>query len=879
MNTAEVRDAYLSYFADRGHRVVPSSTLVPRGDPTLLFTNAGMNQFKDALLGREDLGYKRAVSAQRCVRAGGKHNDLENVGYTARHLTLFEMLGNFSFGDYFKEETIAWAWEFVTGTLALPKERLWVTVHPTDDESRRLWTSKIGVPAERVVNHADNFWAMGDTGPCGPCTEIFYDHGAEVQGGPPGSADEDGDRYVEIWNLVFPQFDRAADGELRPLPQPGVDTGMGLERMAAVLQGRRSAFEIDLFRGLMRRAGAFAGVAGDEAVLANPSLRVIADHLRSSAFLIADGMVPGNEDRAYVLRRIIRRALRHGYKLGIEEPFFHALADDLAAEMGAAYPLLRDRLPHVKEVLLREEEVFSATLSRGMAVLEKALLAGGYSCIPGALLFKLYDTYGFPADLTADIARERGLGVDMVGFEAAMDEQRARGRASARFDASLNQKVKTTSAVEFLGYGTCADQGEVLALYDADGEPIEALADGTAGVVVLDRTPFYAEAGGQVGDTGTLRKQDARFVVSDTLIAGDQHLHIGQAAGSELRVGDRVAAEVDEVRRRRIRVNHSATHLLHAALRKVLGTHVQQKGSLVAPDRLRFDFSHPQPVTEAEVAEIEALVNEQIQANSEVVTRRMSYPEAIEQGAVALFGEKYGDEVRVLNMGGSYSVELCGGTHVAHTGDIGLFKVTGESSIAAGVRRVEAVAGFGALAKVGEMERLLRQLAGELNAAQADLPDRVQGLQEENQRLKKALRDAGDRMAREQGGDLAQAAVEVGGVKVLAAEVAGDRQAMMRTLDALRSKLDPCVVVLAQIHEGKVNLVAAVAKALCGELPAPALINAVGALVGAKGGGRPELARAGGGERVDKLPQALEGVAAWVGERVVHRQGTAECAG
>ena len=879
MNTAEVRDAYLSYFADRGHRVVPSSTLVPRGDPTLLFTNAGMNQFKDALLGREDLGYKRAVSAQRCVRAGGKHNDLENVGYTARHLTLFEMLGNFSFGDYFKEETIAWAWEFVTGALALPKERLWVTVHPTDDESRRLWTSKIGVPAERVVNHADNFWAMGDTGPCGPCTEIFYDHGAEVQGGPPGSADEDGDRYVEIWNLVFPQFDRAADGELRPLPQPGVDTGMGLERMAAVLQGRRSAFEIDLFRGLMRRAGAFAGVAGDEAMLANPSLRVIADHLRSSAFLIADGMVPGNEDRAYVLRRIIRRALRHGYKLGIEEPFFHALADDLAAEMGAAYPLLRDRLPHVKEVLLREEEVFSATLSRGMAVLEKALQAGGYSCIPGALLFKLYDTYGFPADLTADIARERGLGVDMAGFEAAMDEQRARGRASARFDASLNQKVKTTSAVEFLGYGTCADQGEVLALYDADGEPIEALADGAAGVVVLDRTPFYAEAGGQVGDTGTLRKQDARFVVSDTLIAGDQHLHIGQAAGGELRVGDRVAAQVDEVRRRRIRVNHSATHLLHAALRKVLGAHVQQKGSLVAPDRLRFDFSHPQPVTEAEVAEIEALVNEQIQANSEVVTRRMSYPEAIEQGAVALFGEKYGDEVRVLNMGDSYSVELCGGTHVARTGDIGLFKVTGESSIAAGVRRVEAVAGFGALAKVGEMERLLRQLAGELNAAQADLPDRVQGLLEENQRLKKALREAGDRMAREQGGDLVQAAVEVGGVKVLAAEVAGDRQAMMRTLDALRSKLDPCVIVLAQIHEGKVNLVAAVAKVLCGELPAPALINAVGALVGAKGGGRPELARAGGGDRVDKLPQALEGVAAWVGERVVRRQGTAECAG
>ena len=570
MKTAEVRQAYLSYFADRGHRVVPSSTLVPREDPTLLFTNAGMNQFKDALLGREDLGYRRAVSAQRCVRAGGKHNDLENVGYTARHLTFFEMLGNFSFGDYFKEETIAWAWEFVTGPLALPKERLWVTVHPTDGESRRLWTGKVGVPEARVVDHGDNFWAMGDTGPCGPCTEIFYDHGPDVRGGPPGSADEDGDRYVEVWNLVFPQFDRAQDGELRPLPQPGVDTGMGLERMAAVLQGRRSAFEIDLFRRLMRRAGAFAGVKEDAAVLANPSLRVLADHLRSSAFLIADGMVPGNEDRAYVLRRIIRRALRHGYKLGVEAPFFHELADDLAAEMGEAHPLLREQLPHVKQVLLREEERFSATLSQGMAVLEKALRDSGYSCVPGKLLFKLYDTYGFPTDLTADIARERGLGVDMAGFEAEMGKQRARGRASARFDAGLSQKVKTATAVEFLGYGACSDEGQVQALYDAAGEPLAALQEGQAGVVVLNRTPFYAEAGGQVGDTGELRRHpgpqgrskpasglagsadapsraEVRFRVSDTLTAGDQHLHVGQAFGGGLRVGDRVAAEVDEI--------------------------------------------------------------------------------------------------------------------------------------------------------------------------------------------------------------------------------------------------------------------------------------------------------------------------------------------
>ena len=868
MNTAEVRQAYLSFFADRGHRVVPSSTLVPLDDPTLLFTNAGMNQFKDALLGREDLGCKRAVSAQRCVRAGGKHNDLENVGYTARHLTFFEMLGNFSFGNYFKEEAIVWAWEFVTGSLGLPEERLWITVHPSDGDSRRLWTDKIGVPAARVVGHEDNFWAMGDTGPCGPCTEIFYDHGPEVHGGPPGSADEDGDRYVEIWNLVFPQFDRAADGELRPLPQPGVDTGMGLERMAAVLQGRHSAFEIDLFRGLMRRAGAFAGVEGDQAVLANPSLRVIADHLRSSAFLVADGMVPGNEDRAYVLRRIIRRALRHGYKLGIEAPFFHQLADDLAGEMGAVYPLLREQLPHIKRVLLREEERFSDTLNQGMRVLEKALKEGRHSCIPGELLFKLYDTYGFPADLTADIARERGLGVDMEGFAAEMAKQRARGRASARFDASLSQKVKTTMAVEFVGYGTCADRGEVLALYDAQGEPLEALAAGAVGAVALDRTPFYAEAGGQVGDTGALRKGEARFAVSNTLVAGDQHLHVGKAVVGELRVGDQVAAEVNEERRRRIRANHSATHLLHAALRKLLGTHVRQKGSLVGPDRLRFDFSHPQPITDDEIARIEALVNEQIQANSEVVTRRMSYPEAIKQGAIALFGEKYGDEVRVLNMGGDYSVELCGGTHVARTGDIGLFKITGESSIAAGVRRVEALSGVGALARVAEMERLLGRLTDELNVAQAELPERALGLLEENRRLQKALRDAGDRMARQQGGDLVQTAVDVGGVKVVAGEVAGDRQAMMKTLDSLRAKLDPGVILLAQTSGGKVNLVAAVAKEISGRLPAQALVNAVGALVGAKGGGRPDLARAGGGERLDKLPEALSGVAGWVRERL-----------
>ena len=868
MKTAEVRQAYLSYFEGKGHRVVPSSTLVPRDDPTLLFTNAGMNQFKDALLGREDPGYRRAVSSQRCVRAGGKHNDLENVGYTARHLTFFEMLGNFSFGDYFKEETIAWAWAFVTGTLKLPNERLWVTVHPSDDESRRLWRDKIGVPAQRVIDHGDNFWAMGDTGPCGPCTEIFYDHGPDVSGGPPGSADEDGDRYIEVWNLVFPQFNRAADGELAPLPAPGVDTGMGLERMATVLQGVHSNFEIDLFAGLMRRAGEFAGIHGREAVLANPSLRVIADHLRSSAFLIADGVAPGNEDRAYVLRRIIRRGLRHGYKLKIEEPFFHQLADDLAAEMGEAYPRLVERLAEVKRTLLAEEERFAETLSQGMELLDRTLVSQDGNCIPGEVLFKLYDTYGFPTDLTADIARERGLAVDMPGFEAEMERQRERGRASARFDFALGQKVRIDSKVQFLGYEGCVAQGKVVALFDPAGDAVESIGAGAQGVAVLDQTPFYAESGGQVGDTGALGEGGIRFEVSDTITAGDQHLHIGMMTQGELRVGDSVAAQVDAERRRLIRANHSATHLLHAALRRVLGDHVQQRGSLVDAGRLRFDFSHGQPVSDAEIEAIERLVNDQIQANGEVATRHMSYSQAIENGAVALFGEKYGDQVRVLAMGGDYSVELCGGTHVARTGDIGLCKVTSESGIAAGVRRIEAVTGNAALAHMANAERRLSRLAETLKTVPSDTHERLLAVLDENQALKKALREATDRLARDEGSGLAEGAADVNGVKVVAAEAPGDAKAMMKTLDLLKSQLDRYVIVLGQADGGKVSLVAALSPDLTDLMQAPELINAIGAEVGARGGGRAELARAGGGKRVEGLADALAGVADWVRARV-----------
>ena len=868
MKAAEIREQYLSFFEAAGHRVVPSSSLVPYNDPTLLFTNAGMNQFKDALLGREDPGYRRAASSQKCVRAGGKHNDLENVGYTARHLTFFEMLGNFSFGDYFKEEAIDWAWEFVTGVFGLPRDRLWVTVHPTDDESRALWTRKIGVPAERVIDHDTNFWTMGDTGPCGPCTELFYDHGPAVAGGPPGSPDEEGDRYIEFWNLVFPQFDRSKDGELKPLPQPGVDTGMGLERMATVLQGVHSNYEIDLFRRLMLRAGGLAGLTGEAEILANPSIRVIADHLRSSAFLIADGVMPGNEDRDYVLRRIIRRALRHGYKLNIREPFFHRLVDDLVVEMGAAFPQLGEKQADVEAALAQEEERFDRTLSRGMELLEKTIRGLDGTVIPGDVVFKLYDTYGFPTDLTEDIARERGLSADMPGFEEAMGRQRDQGRASARFDFALGQKIHTDSRVDFLGYETASDSGEVRGLYDSEGNPLDALQAGQDGVVVLDRTPFYAEAGGQVGDAGVLESDGLRFEVQDTQRSGEQHLHIGSMTAGRLATGSLIRATVDASRRRLIMANHSATHLLHAALRKVLGPHVSQMGSLVDAEHLRFDFSHGQPVTADELAGIEALVNEQVFANTDVGVARTSFDQAIEQGAIALFNEKYGDEVRVLTMGGGYSVELCGGTHVGRTGDIGLCRVTAESGIAQGVRRIEAVTGAAALARVSEVDRLVQRLADGLKSTPQNLEDRVGALVEDNRRLVREVKDLTQRLASGFGSDLVDGAQDVGGIKVVAAQIEGDAKAMMQTLDLLKSRLSPVVILLAQENKGKINLVAGISKELTERMQAPELIRSVGEAVGARGGGSPVLARAGGGDRPEKLAEALAGVPDWVHERL-----------
>jgi alanyl-tRNA synthetase len=864
MNTAELRAAYLAFFAERGHETVPSSTLVPGDDPTLLFTNSGMVQFKDALLGREDLGFKRATSAQRCVRAGGKHNDLENVGYTARHHTFFEMMGNFSFGDYFKEETISWAWEFTTGVLKLPEEQIWVTVHPSDAESREFWEEKIGVPRERVIDIEDNFWAMGDTGPCGPCTELFYDHGPEVEGGPPGSPDEDGDRYVEFWNLVFPQFDRSADGELTPLPQPGVDTGLGLERMAAILQGVHSNYEIDLFRNLIRAAGQMAGFNDDQVMLDNASLRVIADHIRSASFLIADGVIPGNEDRNYVLRRIIRRALRHGYKLDITEPFFHKLVDPLIGEMGEAYPILKENRDEIVRVLAREEARFAETLNQGMELLNETIESLGSKVIPGDVVFQLYDTYGFPVDLTADVARERKLEVDMAGFEAAMEAQRSRGRAAARFDAKLGQRIHTDGKIEFTGHSAVAGETTVEGLFDPEGQPVDRLAAGEGGVVVLAETPFYAESGGQIGDTGTLTGSGFTFAVQDTQVAGDQFLHVGKLTTGSLQVGDEVEASIDAERRHLIRLNHSATHLMHAALRRTLGEHVQQKGSLVAPDRLRFDFSHPEPVAPGELKIVERGVNEQIQANTAVDVAQMSYDEAIDHGAMALFGEKYGNEVRVLTMGGGYSVELCGGTHVNRTGDIGYFRIISETGIAAGVRRIEAVTGPGALDYAEEAEEALESIAGMVKGSRGDVTGKVGALLEENRTLLKELDQARQKVAATQGSDLADSAVDVAGIKVLAAKVEGDSKTLMQTLDTLKSKLGPSVIVLGHVDGSRVGLIAGVSKDLTDRIKAPDVINAIGPQVGAKGGGRPDMARAGGGDRPEALDDALADVADWV---------------
>ena len=872
MRTAEIRSNYLEFFRARGHQVVPSASLLPANDPTLLFTNSGMVQFKDALAGRESLGFTRAASCQVCMRAGGKHNDLENVGHTARHHTLFEMLGNFSFGDYFKEDAIAWAWEFATGALGFRAERLWATVHPTDSEARALWTRHIGLPSERVIDHPDNFWAMGETGPCGPNTELFYDQGPSVAGGPPGTADEDGDRFLEFWNLVFPQFDRQPDGELKPLAKPGIDTGLGLERTAALVRGVFANYEVDPLRPLLLSAGRLAGLTDEAGMLGNVSLRVIADHIRAAAFLIAEGVTPGNGERNYVLRRIVRRALRHGHRLGLDEPFFHRLAAPLAEQMGDAYPRIAARLGHIERALLTEEERFADTLARGMEMLGRALDGLAGDALPGGVAFELYDTYGFPTDLTADVARERGVRVDMEGFDAAMAAQRARSQGAARFAASDEQRVEVGSAVCFDGYTALEGQGAVQALFRSTASgPVKAevLEAGEQGLVVLDRTPFYAEAGGQVGDAGALSGEGGCFAVADVTKSGAQHLHRGAVASGALRVGQAVVAKVEAERRRAIALNHSATHLLHAVLRQVLGEGVTQQGSLVAADRLRFDFAHGQPVAAAQLRAVEDAVNARIRENSPVLTALMPHREAIEQGAVALFGEKYGDEVRVLSMGDGFSVELCGGTHVERTGDIGVFAIVGETGIAAGVRRIEAVTGAAAFAHLQEGERVLAEVAAAVKSARLLAAQAVQTLAAHTKSLQKDVEALTRRVAQAEGAHLAAQARDVAGVKVLGAQVRGDDgKALLATLDSLKDRLGSAVVVLGQVAAGRVSLIAGVTADLTGRFKAGEVIAFVGERVGARGGGRADMARAGGGDRPEALPAALAAVEDWVRARL-----------
>ncbi len=861
MSSAELRAAFLEFFRQNGHTVVPSSSLVPGSDPTLLFTNAGMVQFKDVFLGQDRRNYVRAVSAQRCVRAGGKHNDLENVGYTSRHHTFFEMLGNFSFGDYFKREAIRYAWDFVTQTLGLPPERLWVTVFEEDDGAADIWIKEIGVERKRFtrMGASSNFWAMGETGPCGPCSEIFYDHGPGIPGGPPGSPDEDGDRFVEIWNLVFMQFDRAADGTLTPLPKPSVDTGMGLERVAAIMQGVHSNYEIDLFASLIRAAAQATGTKD----ISSSSLKVIADHIRACSFLIADGVLPSNEGRGYVLRRIIRRAVRHGFMLGQRAPFFHTLVPALDAVMGEAYPELHSQRAHVARVLKQEEERFAETLSQGMALLDEALAHLSGTTIPGATVFKLYDTFGFPVDLTADIARERGFTIDESGFEAAMDEQRRRARASSRFGADTRFGAEVEGRTEFTGYDHDHGQGRVVALI-RDGEPVTALAAGEEGQVVLDATPFYAEAGGQVGDTGLLQNGVARFRVADTQRLGKAYGHRGRLEHGSLKVGDMVEAVVDAERRNATRLNHTATHLLHAALRKVLGTHVTQKGSLVAPDRLRFDFSHYAPVTPEELREIERQVNAEIRANAPAETRLMKFDDAVSSGAMALFGEKYDEDVRVLRLG-EYSTELCGGTHAARAGDIGLFRILSEGGIASGVRRIEALTGQGALDHVVATDQLLRDVAGLVRGSRDDVQDKIRLLVDRSRRLEKEISQLKAKLASGQGRDLAEGATTIAGVNVVATTVDGADAAALRTaVDQLKSRLKSAAIVLGAVDaDGKITLIAGVTPDTSGRIKAGELVNFVAQQVGGKGGGRPDLAQAGG-TQPQNLPAALESVAAWI---------------
>ena len=862
MSAAEVRGAFLEFFRAQSHIVVPSGSLVPGNDPTLLFTNSGMVQFKDVFLGKERRDYLRAVSSQRCLRAGGKHNDLENVGYTARHHTFFEMLGNFSFGDYFKREAIHFAWDFLIYNLGLDPARLWCTVYKTDDEAADIWLKDIGVSPERFarLGESSNFWSMGDVGPCGPCSEIFYDHGPKIAGGPPGSPDEEGDRFVEIWNLVFMQFERSADGRMTPLPKPSVDTGMGLERIAAVMQGVHSNYDIDLFKNLIRAAGKLAGTS----VLTSSSLRVIADHIRACTFLIVDGVLPSNEGRGYVLRRIIRRAVRHGYKLGIQEPFFYKLVPVLAAEMGEAYPELTRGRAHAERVLQQEEVRFAQTLANGMVLIEGAIRnLHGAKVIDGDTVFKLYDTFGFPADLTADVARERGLSIDLPRFEAAMQEQRQRSQDASKFGVDLRGGAALDARTAFQGYEGLMASGRVVALLK-DGAPVEALAAGESGEVVLDRTPFYAEAGGQVGDTGELTGAGVRFAVADTQKRGAAYAHIGTLEQGAIRMGDTLDASVDGARRQAVALNHSATHLLHAALRKVLGAHVQQKGSLVAPDRLRFDFAHFQAVTPAELQDIERLVNAQIRANVPAETRTMDYDGAVAAGAIALFGEKYDKDVRVLRLG-DFSMELCGGTHVRQAGDIGLFKIVSEGGVAAGVRRIEALTGEGALDYVEHGDGLLKELAALVRGSREDVKDKVRAELERTRQLEREIRTLKDRLASGAGVDLAAGAVDIQGVKVVAARVAdADASALRNAVDQLKERLKSAVVVLASVENStKVVLIAGVTADQTSRIKAGELAGAVAALVGGRGGGRADFAQAGGSK-----PEALDAALASVQEFV-----------
>lgn len=872
-STAEIRQAFLDFFHSKGHQVVASSSLVPHNDPTLLFTNAGMNQFKDVFLGLDKRNYSRATTSQRCVRAGGKHNDLENVGYTARHHTFFEMLGNFSFGDYFKHDAIQFAWELLTSEkwFALPKERLWVTVYESDDEAYEIWEKEVGIPRERIIRigdnkgapyASDNFWQMGDTGPCGPCTEIFYDHGDHIWGGPPGSPEEDGDRYIEIWNIVFMQFNRQADGTMEPLPKPSVDTGMGLERIAAVLQHVNSNYDIDLFRTLIQAVAKVTGATD----LSNKSLRVIADHIRSCAFLIADGVMPSNESRGYVLRRIIRRAVRHGNMLGAKETFFYKLVGPLIDVMGSAGEDLKRQQAQVEQVLKTEEEQFARTLERGLALLDEELAKLSGDTLDGETAFRLYDTYGFPVDLTADVCRERNIKVDEAGFDAAMEEQRRRAREASGFGADYNAMIRVDSASEFKGYDHLELNGKVTALF-VDGKAVDAINAGQEAVVVLDQTPFYAESGGQVGDKGELKGANFSFAVEDTQKYGQAIGHIGKLAAGSLKVGDAVQADVDEARRARIRLNHSATHLMHAALRQVLGTHVSQKGSLVNDKVLRFDFSHNEAMKPEEIRAVEDLVNAQIRRNLPIETNIMDLEAAKAKGAMALFGEKYDERVRVLSMG-DFSTELCGGTHASRTGDIGLFRIISESGTAAGVRRIEAVTGEGAIATVHADSDRLSEVAHLLKGDSNNLADKVRSVLERTRQLEKELQQLKEQAAAQESANLSSKAIDVNGVKLLVSELSGVEPKMLRTMvDDLKNQLGSTIIVLATVAEGKVSLIAGVSKDVTDRVKAGELIGMVAQQVGGKGGGRPDMAQAGGTDAA-ALPAALASVKGWVSAKL-----------